>query len=121
MSDVVSGLLAKLDEEEAAANRMGHANPDDGGYYSCPAVHTEPYGDLPWGEDACDCGLKQRRESVLRLCQAHRDIVNAYGGALFTQECHPEYEGNNGYVRAMRDTLRILARGLGVEETTDGQ
>lgn len=123
MSDLVSGLLAKLDDEEAAANRMCHSNPDDGGYYSCPAVHTEQYGDLPWGEDACECRLKQRRESILRLCRAHRDLIGLHREGGMVQVGHDAdtasrfaYCTTCGPVGWPCDTLRAVARGLGVEE-----
>jgi hypothetical protein len=130
MPDLVSDLLAKLDEEEAAANRMGHANPDDGGYYSCPAVHTEPYGDLPWGEDACDCGLKQRREAILRLCRAHRDLIDMYVQAkdqpVAESVRHSKGRGLDhasamGRLTTLGLVLQVLARGLGVEETDTGR
>jgi hypothetical protein len=62
--------------------------------------------------------MEQHPTPALRLCRAHRDIISLYTGALFTQSCHPEYSGNNGYVKAMEETLRVLARGLGVEEPT---
>ena len=38
-----------------------------------------------------------------------------YTGAKFTQECHPEYESNNGYVKAMEATVRALAEGYRVK------
>lgn len=57
-------------------------------------------------------------QAVLRLCRAHRDIIELYQGALHTRSCHPDHDGNNGYVWALEHTLTALARGFGVEETT---
>lgn len=97
MTELVSGLLARLEELEA--HETWHK-------LSClnyQVEHLHP----------CECAVPN---ALVRLCRAHRDLINAYGGAVFTQHCHPEYVGNNGYAQAMRDTLRILARGLGVED-----
>jgi hypothetical protein len=46
---------------------------------------------------------------VLAECDTKRRIIETYQGAVFTQECHPEYEGNNGYVQALSDVLRLMA------------
>lgn len=54
MSDMVSRLLAAIQEREDRANAEGHHDPDEGGYYACPATRSEPYGDLPFGEENCD-------------------------------------------------------------------
>jgi hypothetical protein len=125
VSDVVSGLLAKLDSLERIAES---ASP---GPWHANAEHDEVWAvdDIPVAEgfalsnnqlrNTVDHMVAHDPLAVLRLCRAHRDLINAYTGAVFTQSCHPEYEGNNGYVQAMRDTLRIVARGLGVEETED--
>lgn len=113
--DLVVRLLAAIQERQDRAQREGHYNPDGGGYFACPATRSEPFGDLEWGEDACDCGLAKRRDEVLRMCHAHRKIVETYQGARFTQECHPEYEENNGYVAALAEVLGWLAEGYGIE------
>lgn len=123
--DLVSRLLAAIEEVERRANTQGHRNPDDGGYYSCPAVHTEPYGDLPWGEDACDCGLAERRADALRLCQAHRDIVAAYVEAQRRVDRWPVTEQTTlrqayvmarGYAGGLRKSVELAARGYGIED-----
>lgn len=36
-------------------------------------------------------------------------LISEYNGAKFTQDCHPEYEGNNGYVTAMERVLKHMA------------
>lgn len=74
-NDLPTRLLRAIQECEDDANRMTHDNPDDGGYYSCPATRSEPFGDLEYGEDACDCGMPAWRAEYLRFCQAHREIV----------------------------------------------
>jgi len=74
---IVEFLRARLDEDDRSARWMDHFNIDDGGYYSCPAVHTEPYGDdLPWGEDACDCHLEKHRKRALAEVEAKRWILD---------------------------------------------
>lgn len=114
----MSRLLAKLDEEEARARTMVHHSPDDGGYYSCPAVHTEPYGDLPWGENACDCGLKERRDSVLRLCQAHRKIIDKYLSQFEINKGEHDL-AQSGALLALHGVVRDLADGYGITEQED--
>lgn len=146
--DLVVRLQATLDETEARANAEGHHDPDEGGYYACPATRSEPLGDLPWGEDACTCGLAKRRADTLRLVQAHRDLI-----ALFPVSApHLDTEGSFygfqsrdcgehrtvGPHRAwcydcsewcypnepcrrchgVSEVLRILARGYGIEDQT---
>ncbi len=108
MSDpeVVVRLLAAIDEAEQDAN--------DAHVFGCSSAdpcYEPPYEAAP-DYSRCDC----RQAAVLRLCQSHRDIVNRYTGALFTQSCHPEYEANNGYVEAMAAVVGALARGYGVED-----
>lgn len=101
VDSLVARLQAAIAETEREALGVDGWHGADCGFDQ--VYHGEP----------CACAVP---DAVLRLCWAHRDLINAYTGAVFTQECHPEYEGNNGYVQAMRDTLRIVARGLGVEE-----
>ena len=48
-------------------------------------------------------------DRLLAECDTKRRIIETYQGAVFTQECHPEYEGNNGYVQALCDVLRLMA------------
>lgn len=51
-------------------SRWQHDDPDDGGYYCCPALRTEPLGDLgpeSFGEENCTCGVRARRAKILRL------------------------------------------------------
>jgi hypothetical protein len=122
---LVSRLLARLDEIEKKALNEGHRDPDEGGFYACPATRSEPLGDLAWGEDACDCGLAERRESVLRLCRAPRDIIDMYvqAKAQPVAESVPHSKGRGldhasamGRLTALGLGLQSLARGLGVED-----
>lgn len=115
MSDVVSRLLAAIDERAAKARDEGHYDPDEGGYYACPATRSEPLGDLPFGEDACDCGLAERRADTLRLCQAHRDIVAEW--QKWRGQCSTERQ--LGYFGGLDLTIRLVARGYGVEDGED--
>lgn len=69
--------------------------------------------------------LRHDPESVLRLCRAHRDLIDEREKAVI----HLRWTMANGggEYDARRDLARwdqvlsIVARGLGVEETTDGQ
>lgn len=123
---LVSRLLARLDEIEKKALSEGHRDPDEGGFYACPATRSKPYGDLPWGEDACDCGLAGRRESVLRLCRAHRDIVDEYQQAIQAElDAHTEGLPVERVIQRAAEAQGLyfavvtVARGLGVEEVPD--
>jgi hypothetical protein len=78
MTSLAEFLLACIAEDEASAPHEHRRDPEgDAGYYACPAARTEPLGDLPWGPDACDCGLDARRRRVLAECEAKRRIVEA--------------------------------------------
>jgi hypothetical protein len=118
-ADLVVRLLAAIDERERRANAEGHYDPDEGGYYACPATRSEPYGDLPFGEDACDCGLAKRRAEALRLCQSHRDIVARFKWAWDRRNTGTpdEVAFRQTYVIAMVDVLADLAKGYGVESS----
>lgn len=111
-NDLVSDVLTAIEQlEEFARDAMQRRWLTTDNY-----IEDENGGEVARFElkrDAQHAGLNGPL-SVLRLCRAHRDIVNLYTGALFTQSCHPEYEGNNAYVKAMEATVRALAEGLGV-------
>lgn len=74
MSDIVVFLRARIDEDERRAPAE-HFDIDEGGYYSCPATRDEPYGDLPSGEEHCNCGLAQRRARALQEVAAKRALL----------------------------------------------
>jgi hypothetical protein len=78
----IAFLAARTDEDEARANAMEHFTVHDDTYLSCPATRTEPYGDLPWGEESCDCGLAPRKARALREVQAKREILDLYTSTL---------------------------------------
>lgn len=73
--DLVDFLRTRLDEDEVRAERMGHYNPDDAGYYACPATRTEPIGDLLAGEENCDCGMPAERARALADVGSNRQII----------------------------------------------
>lgn len=99
-------LLAQYDAAERRVQTEEHYSPDDGGYYSCPATRLEPFGDLPFGEDACECGLAHRKAFALADLTAKRRIVELHGG---NHEC-PSIEDNCGWVTDDQcDTIRLLA------------
>lgn len=72
--DIMAFLNAQLDADERRANAMGHTDPDEGGFYACPATRPDgyDYGDLPSGEAHCDCGLAERKGKALRRVAAMR-------------------------------------------------
>lgn len=113
--DLVACLLAAIQErEEFARGALDRRWLCSDNYLNDENDHEVARFNLK--ADAQHAGLNEP-QSVLLLCQAHRKIIEAYQGALFTQECHPEYEDNNGYVQALRDVLRWLAEGYGIEAT----
>jgi hypothetical protein len=61
----------------AAISQWQHDDPDDGGFYACPATRTEPLGDLgpeSFGEENCTCGvLARRRQIATLLAQPYAD------------------------------------------------
>jgi hypothetical protein len=158
VSDVVSGLLAKLDELETAAKRAlaGYPAPEynmesayltrvwQADYHKVIAVMTrEPTPEQlaartvnPRRELVADCGpanvypaehmALNDPHSVLRLCRAHRDLIKHFEAArtkavtLAAERAHPTLVMEaHGATTALHHALRILARGLSVEETED--
>ena len=85
MSDIAAFLNARIDDDQRAAERMAHQDPDGlASYLACPATRSEPLGDLPFGEENCDCGMPQRRARALREVAAKRAILAAHRPARFT-------------------------------------
>jgi hypothetical protein len=131
----VSRLLTRLDEIERVATAIAdqewrYSPPvlphgDDCGYVEASLELGDVFvlaardDEDPVTEEQASNIAMHDPQSVLRLCQAHREIINAYTGALFTQGCHPEDERNNGYVLAMSRAVHELAAGLGLKEDTD--
>lgn len=74
MDGLAEFLAARLDEERQRAGKMRHSSVDEP-FYDCPATRTGPLGDLPWGEDACTCGLARRKARALREVEAKRAIL----------------------------------------------
>jgi hypothetical protein len=115
VSDVVSGLLAKLEAVEQEANE-GHSL----GCSSTDPCYEPPYEDGPdYGR--CDC----RQQLTFRLCRAHRDIIEAYVKHVRLDELFrsdPDRRGNEGHLvvagvmSGLQTAVEALARGLGVEE-----
>ena len=98
-------VAARLDEEQARAEAMEHFTVWDDTYYSCAATRTEPHGDLPWGEDSCDCGLAGRKAKRLREITAMQAILAQCADAAGMD---PWDVGDLG-VRLGEATLRRLA------------
>jgi hypothetical protein len=72
-------LAARIGEAQERAEAMGHYTVEDDTYVSCPGSRTEPHGDLPWGEDACDCGLAERKARAFREVEFRRKIIALHG------------------------------------------
>ncbi len=119
--DLVVRLQATLNETEAIAREAAKYSADEWTTASSAVLDLgipDLDGLIPL--PASPIGHHMERNdprAILRLVQSHRDILNLYSGAQFTQSCHPEYEGNNGYVKAMEQTIAALARGYGLEVT----
>jgi hypothetical protein len=102
---LVERLQAAIDEVEKDANE-GHA-------FGC-AVATPCY-EPPYeaGPDysLCDC----RQRSVLRLCQAHRDILNIWKYSAFAKEKFGT-SATTERLLTMNEIVEALARGYGLED-----
>jgi hypothetical protein len=72
---VAAFCRTRLDEEQARAEAMEHFSVFEQPYYSCAGSRTEPYGDLEWGEEHCDCHLAERKAKRLREIAAMRAVV----------------------------------------------
>lgn len=79
-------VSARLAEAQERAGAMGHFTVYDDTYLSRPASRTEPFRDLPYGDDACDCGLAERKARALRTVAAHRAILAMYTQTLAVKE-----------------------------------
>lgn len=75
---LVAFLRARVHEDQAAAERETHYNPDEGGYYSCPETRDKPSGDLDGGPGTCDCGLAGRQARALAEVEAKRRIIDEH-------------------------------------------
>lgn len=113
--DVVSGLLAKLEAVEQEANE-GHSL----GCSSTDPCYEPPYEDGPdYGR--CDC----RQQLTLRLCRAHRDLIDEYRKRQQMSDQLGFDEGSKdsdahllaqGIEAGLRAAVHLVARGLGVED-----
>lgn len=99
-------LLARIAEDKAGADAMGHRTDPEGedGYYACPATRDYPLGDLPYGEEHCDCGLAEHKRRALAECEAKRRIVEEV--ARYDGE---SYDGNSGALNSLDAILATLA------------
>jgi hypothetical protein len=134
VSDVVSGLLARLDELERAARAveplghnfgMGSNRQDEKFTHARVSFASEDgrprtaHGNEPqhfnnWNPD-----------DVLRLCRAHRDIIEIYKRQYELEAAGAgQSTGTQGVlvyaVALLEDVIEALARGYGVEEQADG-
>lgn len=121
MSEVlVSALLAKIAELEKLAERDRDGFGKDGSLHT---VHCG-YRQQEWTEP-CECDVP---ESVLRLCRAHRDIVELYqkqqriADKLAADPATADADRRwiaAGIVGGLTSAVDALARGLGVETGPD--
>lgn len=128
MTDLVSRLLAAIDERDTKA-RAAIAHAGGGTWYVSVKgdgdVRVEDTGSCvalgPYGGGLYDEGphmVANDPDSVLRLCQAHRDIVARYEHARERSTTAPEAERILWHTRAIAliDVMDALARGYGVED-----
>lgn len=114
---IVAFLRARLDEREAAArDTLGTHVADSRKVWEYDGDRTVSYGNVVVAQDPANGYPRNGKHIalndpayVLADIAAKRDMVNRYFGALFTQRCHPEDEGNNGYVVALSQVLQLLA------------
>lgn len=127
MSEVVSGLLAKIERLERAANEamsgsgrwVGGPRRNHPGYEVAELrsgwVHTQTARGLSAHIAAND------PESVLRLCRAHRDLVKAYIAARDNPDRRTDAALHLAF-NLLRQVVETIARGLGVaEENRNGE
>lgn len=96
---IAAFLAARLDEDQERAAKMRHYFVDEP-YFDCPATRTAPLGDLPWGEDACDCGLAEREARALREVEAKRALIRLADDAYYEAD-HYAYHGIRQIVAAI--------------------
>lgn len=138
MSDVVSGLLAKLSEVEKLANdciayvgsdRVGDEYADGSG-----TADRDDFPSYPWGSGDLELAFMAgpgHPDAVLRLCRAHRDLIEQAvealrliddNGRIDQAQARAEHVDSDAWdeIEATADVwlsvLQSLARGLGVEE-----
>lgn len=136
MSEVlVSRLLAHLDEVEKLANdcvaevgpnRVGDEYADGSG-----TADRDDFPSYPWGSEARELAFMAgpgHPDDVLRLCRAHRDLIEAWKQQKKIcdgYEANPTNRDSDGHMVAagvlsgLAAAVGLVARGLGVEETTD--
>lgn len=144
MSDLVSGLLAKLDGLERLA-RSATAGPwryNPGKEWHQPTALAFPPGWRPCGEEFVGAGpldatvgvaatgpadhpqsmadaafiAANGPDAVLRLCRAHRDIIDEWRQAQAAADADPVDVSARIGAFSFMIALRVLARGLGVRE-----
>lgn len=127
MSDLVSGLLVKLDSLEQAARAvepLGHnfdmgGNRQDEKFTHARIVYASEDGRArtEWGDEPEHFG-NWEPEAVLRLCRAHRAIVGEYQRLKDelddARDTHPDlanFVALGTQVRTLKAVLGALARG----------
>jgi hypothetical protein len=132
MTDLVARLLDKIEEFEFAA-KTAVANEGGGRWVSNGEVLfavRRDGGECPVAASVTEAGWAEETgahltindpDSVLRLCRAHRDIIERHAETPVAPGRRETTCVECGSVSGWPcPTLRDLARGLGVEETTDG-
>jgi Family of unknown function (DUF6221) len=109
VTDLTGFFAARLDEAQRRAESMQHEPDTDDTYYNCPATRTEPRSDLPWGEDACDCGLAGRKARALREVEADRKLLAAYAEVAHMDHDEPEPEYAFGRAEGLGEAVRLRA------------
>jgi hypothetical protein len=113
--DLVARLLAAIQEREDKANEA-----DEDHRTASDSWHTRQCG-YAQGEfvDPCECEVP---DQVLRLCQAHRKIIDQYQAAktrpdeLLAQRAHGSYVLEaEAALKALHAVILALAEGYGFE------
>lgn len=129
--DLVSGLLAAIEQREKQANdciaevgsdRVGDEYTDGSG-----TADRDDFPSYPWGSETCELAYMAgpgHPSVVLRLCQAHREIVeihrmDEHDGLC--DECAVPAQVIVDGIGVGCKTLRALAEGYGIQEGSDGR
>ena len=83
MDELEAFLTRCIGEDQARAEAMTHFQLPENEYLWCPAALTEPLGDLPFGEECCDCHLAERQQRAFREVSAKRRLLEVADNAYY--------------------------------------
>jgi hypothetical protein len=106
LTDMVGWLRSTVTGDLEKVKGEQHRN-DSSDAYSCPASRTEPIGDLPYGQENCDCGLIARKRDTTARCEAELGIIDDYEQARRKLESGPDPRAPGSvFLSGRHDALR---------------